>query len=275
MSRVLAGPARGWQPTRDQSEGPVSEEAAAGPLGRGCVFATARDGAHGPGRWRPQFPTRRGRGWPGKPRCRVQAPAREQAARLKKLQEQEKQQKVEFRKRMEKEVSDFIQDSGQIKKKFQPMNKIERSILHDVVEVAGLTSFSFGEDDECRYVMIFKKEFAPSDEELDSYRRGEEWDPQKAEEKRKLKELAQRQEEEVAQQGPVVVSPASDYKDKYSHLIGKGAAKDAAHMLQANKTYGCVPVANKRDTRSIEEAMNEIRAKKRLRQSGEELPPTS
>lgn len=102
----------------------------------------------------------------------------------------------------------------------------------------------------------------------------------------------------------MVVSPASDYKDKYSHLIGKGAAKDAAHMLQANKTYGCgeapwgagagagaqgsqalptllshphppVPVANKRDTRSIEEAMNEIRAKKRLRQNGEELPPTS
>ncbi|CAO2643972.1 Sperm-associated antigen 7 [Lemmus lemmus] len=179
--------------------------------------------------------------------------AREQAARLKKLQEQDKQQKVEFRKRMEKEVSDFIQDSGQVKKKFQPMNKIERSILHDVVEV----------------------EFAPSDEELDSYRHGEEWDPQKAEEKRKLKELAQKQEEEAAQQGPVVVSPASDYKDKYSHLIGKGAAKDAAHMLQANKTYGCVPVANKRDTRSIEEAMNEIRAKKRLRQSGEELPPTS
>ena len=30
---------------------------------------------------------------------------------------------------MEKEVSDFIQDSRQIKKKFQPMNKIERSIL--------------------------------------------------------------------------------------------------------------------------------------------------
>ena len=55
--------------------------------------------------------------------------AQEQAAHVKKLQEQVKQQKVEFRKRMEKEVSDFIQDSGQIKKKFQPMNKIERSIL--------------------------------------------------------------------------------------------------------------------------------------------------
>ena len=61
--------------------------------------------------------------------------------------------------------------------------------------------------------MIFKKEFAPSDEELDSYRRGEEWDPKKAEEKWKLKELAQWQEEEEAQQGPVVVSPTSNYKD--------------------------------------------------------------
>ncbi|XP_053115516.1 sperm-associated antigen 7 [Hemicordylus capensis] len=199
--------------------------------------------------------------------------AKEQTARLKKLQEQEKRQKVEFRKRMEKEVSDFIQDSSQTKKKFQPMSKIERSILHDVVEVAGLTSFSFGEDEESRYVMIFKKEFAPLDEELDAYRRGEEWDPQQAEEKRRLKELAQKQAEEEALKGPTVVNPNTDYKDKYSHLIGKVAAKDAAHTMEANKAYGCVPVANKRDTRSIEEAMNEIRAKKRLRQSEDEGPP--
>ncbi|XP_034992458.1 sperm-associated antigen 7 [Zootoca vivipara] len=200
--------------------------------------------------------------------------AKEQTAQLKKLQEQEKKQKVEFRKRMEKEVSDFIQDSSQTKKKFRPMNKIERSILHDVVEVAGLTSFSFGDDEESRYIMVFKKEFAPSDEELDAYRRGEEWDPQQAEEKRRLKELAQRQAEEEALKGPTVVNPNTDYKDKYSHLIGKVAAKDAAHTMEANKAYGCVPVANKRDTRSIEEAMNEIRAKKqRLRQTEDEGPP--
>ncbi|CAD7672918.1 unnamed protein product [Nyctereutes procyonoides] len=133
-----------------------------------------------------------------------------------KLQEQEKQQKV----------SDFIQDSGQIKKKFQPMNKIGASYTMSVA-----------------YIMIFKKEFVPSDEELDSYRWGKEWDPQK------------RQEEEAAQQGGVVVSPASDYKDQVHHLIRKGTAKDAAHM----------------DARSIEEAMNEIPAKKHLRQSGKEL----
>ncbi|KAM4037182.1 sperm-associated antigen 7 [Anomaloglossus baeobatrachus] len=202
--------------------------------------------------------------------------AREQAARLKKMQEHEKRQKVEFRKKMEMAVSDFIQDSSQTKKKFQPMSKIERSILHDVVEVAGLTSFSFGEDEESRYVMIFKKEFAPCDEELESYRRGEEWDPAKAEEKRRMKELAQQEAENDAMKTPSSVNPNSDYKDKYSHLIGKVAAKDAAHTLQANKAYGCVPVANKRDTRSIEEAMNEIRAKKRSKlDDGDSAPQKS
>nr|XP_051683118.1 sperm-associated antigen 7-like [Oryctolagus cuniculus] len=172
-------------------------------------------------------------------RCHFPAP--EQAAHLKKLQEQEKQ---EFHKRMEKELSDFIQDSRQIKKKSQPMNKIERTTPQDVVEVAGLTSFSCREDDDSCDAMIFKKESAPSDEELDSDRCTEDWDLQKVEDKQKRKELAQwEEEEEAVQWGPVVVNPGSGYKDKYSHLIGKGAAKDAAHMLQADK----------RDTHCIDE----------------------
>ncbi|XP_059831279.1 sperm-associated antigen 7 homolog [Hypanus sabinus] len=192
--------------------------------------------------------------------------AREQAARLKKMQEEDKKQKAEFRKRMEKLISDFIQSSEQRSKKFDPMNKLERSILHDVVEVAGLTSFSFGEDDDNRYVMIFKKEFAPSDEELEAYRSGEEWDPQRAEERKRSKELAQKEAEQSAEHGPSQESsPHSNYKQKYSHLIGTVAAKEGAHTLQANKAYGCVPTANKRDTRSIEEAMNEIRAKKKMK----------
>ncbi|NXJ17858.1 SPAG7 protein, partial [Dicrurus megarhynchus] len=154
--------------------------------------------------------------------------APEQAARMKKLQEQEKRQKVEFRKRMEQEVSQFIQATGEPRRRFQPMNKIERSILHDVAEVAGLTSFSFGDDEDSRYVMVFKKEFAPSDEELDAYRRGEEWDPARAEERRRLRELAAQQEEAELERGPAPPGPPNDYKDKYRHLIGSDAAKAAA-----------------------------------------------
>ncbi|NXD02890.1 SPAG7 protein, partial [Certhia familiaris] len=151
-----------------------------------------------------------------------------------------------------------------------PVPAVPCSPRHDVAEVAGLTSFSFGDDEDSRYVMVFKKEFAPSDEELEAYRRGEEWDPARAEERRRLRELAAQQEEAELERGPAPPGPPNDYKDKYRHLIGSDAAKAAARTMEANKAYGCVPVANKRDTRSIEEAMNEIRAKKRLRQAEDE-----
>ncbi|XP_034034421.1 sperm-associated antigen 7 homolog [Thalassophryne amazonica] len=189
--------------------------------------------------------------------------AREQAARLRKMEEEEKRKKADFRKMMEKEVSDFIQDSAQQKRKYKPMGKIERSILHDVAEVAGLTSFSFGEAEDSRYVMLFKKEFAPSDEELEAYRKGKEWDPQLAEQRRRVREQAALEKAADSQTTKLETCPNSNYRDKYSHLIGTSSAKDAARTLEANRAYGCVPVENKRDTRSIEEAMNEIRAKKR------------
>lgn len=40
------------------------------------------------------------------------------------------------------------------------------------------------------------------------------------------------------------VSPNSNYRDKYSHLIGTSAAKDAAHTLEANQSYGCGEYSN-------------------------------
>uniref|UniRef100_A0A8C7W9Z2 Sperm-associated antigen 7 homolog n=1 Tax=Oncorhynchus mykiss TaxID=8022 RepID=A0A8C7W9Z2_ONCMY len=183
--------------------------------------------------------------------------AREQAARMKKMQEDEKKKKAEFRKR--------VRGSACSQTEYNPP-----SPLHDVAEVAGLASFSFGEDEESRYVMIFKKEFAPSDDELEAYRKGEEWDPQKAEYRRRLKEQAALEEETTGKTQKRAASPSSNYRDKYSHLIGTSSAKDAAHTLEANQAYGMVPVANKRDTRSIEQAMNEIRAKKRQKTGDED-----
>lgn len=72
-----------------------------------------------------------------------------------------------------------------------------------------------------------------------------------------------------------MTSPASDHKDKYSHITGKAAAKDATgHMLQANKTYGCEPTANKRDTCSIKEATQEMQGRVRKRAGKScHLPP--
>uniref|UniRef100_A0A671KHS1 Sperm associated antigen 7 n=1 Tax=Sinocyclocheilus anshuiensis TaxID=1608454 RepID=A0A671KHS1_9TELE len=124
---------------------------------------------------------------------------------------------------MEKTVSDFIQDSNLQKKRYEPMGKLERSIFH---------TFFYG--------------FSSS----------EEWDPRKAEERRRRKEQAALEMEEASRSQKRPASPNSNYRDKYSHLIGIPQRLNTAFVLQ-------VPVANKRDTRSIEEAMNEIRAKKR------------
>ncbi|XP_061417491.1 sperm-associated antigen 7 [Lethenteron reissneri] len=193
--------------------------------------------------------------------------AREQAARLQTLQDQERKHKAEFRKQMEARVTAFIKDSSEKKKRFEPMGKLERSILHDVAEVAGLASFSFGDDEESRHVMVFKKEFAPCDDELEAYRRGEEWDPLLHQ--LKLQERKRLEEEEAAgkAEGPGTAAPEPqlNYRDKYRHLIGTESAEQAAHTLHANVAYGCVPTVNKLDKRSIEEAMNDIRAKKKLR----------
>lgn len=51
---------------------------------------------------------------------------------------------------------------------------------HDVAEIAGIAAFSFGEEEIDRAVTLYKKEFAPCDEELAALRRGDEWDPVKA-----------------------------------------------------------------------------------------------
>ncbi|KAG8148271.1 putative Sperm-associated antigen 7-like protein, partial [Naja naja] len=80
--------------------------------------------------------------------------------------------------------------------------------------------------------------FTPCDE-LKAYRRGEEWDPRQAEEQRRMKEAAQWQAEEEALHRQAKVTPLSNYKDKYSHLIGWVAAKDATQAMEANKAYSC------------------------------------
>merc|ERR1711964_625613 len=99
--------------------------------------------------------------------------------------------------------------------------------------------------------MGWKKESAPSDEELLAYRKGEEYNPEKAKEQERLKEI-EAQEDEERRKKSINEIPVSNYRDKYKHLIGEDAAKDAAKEMNANTSYGFVPASNKRDQRTIE-----------------------
>ncbi|KAG1669157.1 Sperm-associated antigen 7 [Nymphon striatum] len=179
-----------------------------------------------------------------------------------KLKEKEKMNI--FREKIEKRIGSFIKDSSLQKYKFEPMDKVPRSVVHDAVDVAGLTAFSFGEEEVNRYVMIFKKEFAPCDDELAAYRRGEEWNPEKHKALMKQLELEKSLEEQEELKRKLENRvPNSDYKDKYEKWIGKESAKDAAKITTPNKQFGNVPSENKRDQRSIEQTLADIRAKKK------------
>lgn len=189
---------------------------------------------------------------------------KERKRQLEKLKAEDRKRKDDFRSKVEKKVSEFINDTTRTRLKFPPVDKIYRSIIHDVAEVAGATSFSFGEREEERYIIIFKKEYAPTDEELNAYRRGETWDPEEArvlaKQKADEKEEMRKQEERTQ---PTKVAPATDYMDKYKKIVGDESAVDGARNLTPNKQFGFVPSENKKDKRSVEETMNAIRAKKK------------
>ncbi|XP_012057988.1 PREDICTED: sperm-associated antigen 7 homolog [Atta cephalotes] len=195
-----------------------------------------------------------------------------QKALMKKQREEfQKCQKAEaeklklFRQKVEEKINKFVQDDNAKEYKFPAMDQIYRSIIHDVAEVANILAYSFGEEGVDRYIMIFKKEHAPSEDQLNTLRKGEEWNEEVAKRLKEERERKAKEETEYAKSRKRKENfvPNSYYKDKYQHLIGKEAALEAARKTEANSSYGCVPSENKKDQRSIEQTLADIRAKKR------------
>ncbi|XP_011172028.1 sperm-associated antigen 7 homolog [Solenopsis invicta] len=195
-----------------------------------------------------------------------------QKALIKKQQEEfQKCQKAEaeklkiFRQKVEEKINKFLQNDNVKEFKFPAMDQIHRSIIHDVAEVANILAYSFGEEGVDRYIMIFKREHPPSEDQLNTLRRGDEWNEEVAKKMKEERERKAKEEAEYAQSRKRKENfvPNSFYKDKYQHLIGKEAALEAARKTEANSSYGCVPSENKKDQRSIEQTLADIRAKKR------------
>lgn len=46
---------------------------------------------------------------------------------------------------------------------------------HEIAEDAGMIAHSFGEEEVDRYIMVFKKETPPSEDELNALRNGQQW----------------------------------------------------------------------------------------------------
>ncbi|XP_049874330.1 sperm-associated antigen 7 [Pectinophora gossypiella] len=194
---------------------------------------------------------------------------KKQKEALERKQKQERDMINKFRKRVEEKISNFIKDGNTPYLQFEPMDQMYRSIIRDVAETAGVQVFSFGQDGIDRYSIVYLKDKGPSEDELTVRRAGCAWNDAKAAEMaenkvEKAKQAALESEEDKnrkRKRGKEELS-GTFYKQKYAHLIGQEAAIDAAQKTNMNKSYGEVPSANKKDQRSIEQTMADIKAKK-------------
>jgi len=174
-----------------------------------------------------------------------------------------------FKENIEKQINDFIQDDALQNLTMEPMDKVSRSVVHEIAEIAGLSAFSFGEEDIDRHIVIYKKEFIPCGDELNALRRGVTWDPNAVKQKEESEKEDSPNPTRKRKNAPAA-APAR-YLEKYEHLLGKETAKDAARITSTNKQYGFVPSENKKDQRSIEQTLADIQAKKKKKSEQESV----
>lgn len=186
---------------------------------------------------------------------------------VERQQAEEKEKIRKFKDGAEENIRKFFDVPTNTCMKFKPMEYIYRSIIHEIAEYMGYLTYAFGNEGIDRYVRVYRKENAPCEDEIAARKRGEAWNDQIKQ------ELQQRRNQELLDaelrrtRKPEKFVPNTNYKDKYVHLIGQDSALEAAKKTETNKTYGFVPSENKKDIRSIEQTMADLRAKKKIKLS--------
>ncbi|EDW02771.1 sperm-associated antigen 7 [Drosophila grimshawi] len=205
---------------------------------------------------------------------------KKQREMMERMQNKQKEELLRFRKYVEERMGRFAKDDRTCIE-FQPLDKVHRSVIHEIAENGGFIAMSFGREDEDRHTVVYKKEHPPSEDEITARRNGDGWSKDIAKEysERRQERLAQEQSQSTtatesdcsascSSTDPAhaaEVKPTSNYKAKYAHLIGESAALQAARKTETNQSYGFVPSKNKKDMRSIEQTLADIQAKKRLK----------
>jgi len=205
----------------------------------------------------------------------------------KKMEERQREQSKVFRKKMEEKIDAFVKQTESRCLTLPPMTKYERSVVHDVAEVAGsVVAHSFGVEDEDRHSVLWKKEDPPCDDELACLKAGKAWDPAQNErekqEKLRLDILEEKEEKERAKNNKKFV-PKTNYREKYQHLIGAEATVVKPGDASRSATFGLVSAEEKKDRRTMEQIQADIKAKRKARaeqlhdleNDGEEGPTAS
>ena len=99
-----------------------------------------------------------------------------------KLEERQKAEKLKFRCKIEEKINAFLKDDKSKTLKFPAMDKFQRfeklvwlvkisrnenfvyrSVVHDVSEIAGLATHSFGEEDVDRHIQVWTQTLQTQD----------------------------------------------------------------------------------------------------------------
>lgn len=147
-----------------------------------------------------------------------------------------------------------------VKLELKPMSKFQRSIVRETCEEheEEIVVHSFGDEEVDRHCIIWKVNFEPFEDEIRAMKLGVEYKPPKKED--------DESEDETKEEASG--SKTSEGKDKfwakYEKIIGENASGvESARVALPAKQYGCVPIENKKDQRSIEQMIDEIRKTKK------------
>lgn len=187
----------------------------------------------------------------------------EQFEEQKKVAEKERQIITNFKIKMQNKISQFLKDDETETLQFEPMEKVFRSLIVETAEesMTGLHCHTFGRED--RYVIVYKN--PPSDLELEARRYHDmtKWNKDIEAEFKKKKE----EELEMIEfnKTPTVDDASSSSTSKVNSKKSKQsyAVECSALGADLNRNYGMVSTELKKDTRTIEETLNDIQQKKR------------
>lgn len=198
---------------------------------------------------------------------------RMQKERLKAANKQ-KEMVDKFRHDIAKKVRDFVntpttEDSKTVKLELKPMSKIYRSIVHETCDEHDdeVIAHSFGTEDVDRHCIIWKRGFEPCENEIRAMKLGVEYKHPGED-----NEDDEDDDESSVNEAHSSNSKTSGAKDKfwtkYEKIIGENASGlESARVIEPAKQYGCVPIANKKDQRSVEQMIDDIRESKRQKTS--------
>lgn len=202
---------------------------------------------------------------------------KEKREKFEKMQKQrrdaEKKQKAmldKFRVDISESIREFVnmpvtEDSKTVKFKLEPMNKLYRSIVHEICEEFedDIIVHSFGEEELDRHCIIWKKGYQPCEEEIRAMKFGVEYKPENT----CSKSDDEAEDTEVASRGKTEKGK-DKFWAKYEKIIGENASGvESARVALPAKQYGCVPIENKKDQRSIEQMIDDIRKTKKQKTS--------